>query len=181
MRSLRSLAATAILGAVVLSVAEPATARTYDNWDSVTTRLSGVQTPWEPDRDLGLTLDRTQRIDVAKCPRSSGVAIRTKHSSPSGKRAFWVLQQPNRVTCVKVNNRGFGRVATIRHLGYTFDVYARCGRSRCPKSSLPKGGLVRSRAFPKGATLSSVRIATKGLTFAQVAWITNGLTPASFN
>ena len=66
-------------------------------------------------------------------------------------------------------------------LGYTFDIYGRCKAARCPGWTVVKRGLVRMRPASPGASVSSVRIATKGLTYEEVRWLTEGLALPSFN
>lgn len=172
--------ATVTIGAALLD-APAAQARTYDTWGAVTVRLAGSMTPWEPHRTLGLAMDQ-QGIDVFGCRKHRGrFAIRVAYASPNGRRAFSVLEQPNGIRCVRTTLKGYGRVGKVENLGFVFDIYARCGKPRCPASSVPKGAIVQSRPYAKGVTAASVRIRTTGLTFAQVRWITSGLTLVAFN
>lgn len=170
----------AVTSAAMLG-APPAQARTYDTWGEVTIRLAGTMTPWEPHRTLGLVMDE-QGIDVFGCRRHQGrYAVRVAYASANGRRAFSVLEQPNGIRCVRTTLKGYGRVGKVENLGFTFDIYAKCGKPRCPASSVAKGAIVQSRPYAKGVTAASVRIRATGLTYLQLRWITSGLTLAAFN
>lgn len=173
----------AVIGSALLYPAPPASARSYDTWSSVTGALSGSQTPWEPRRTLGLPRDPKLGIDVTPCKGKGkkGSVIRVKHSSPKSRRVFYIVQQPNGVTCVKTSNVGYGKVATVRNHGFAFDIYAKCGKTTCPPSAVPKRGLVQMRPAGAGASVTNFRMATKGLTYDEVARVVEGLTLNAYN
>lgn len=181
MRRIMAIAGLAVFGGVLLGPADPASARTYDTWTAVSAALGGSQTPWEPRRTLGLARDPRLGIDVTRCKAKKGSAIRVRYASPRARRMFYVVQQPNGVACVKTTMSGYGRVGRVRAHGFVFDIYGRCGKATCPKSSVPRRGMVQMRPAGPGATVSTVRIATRGLTYDEVTWITEGLTLNAFN
>jgi len=181
MRSTRVLAAASCMLSMTALVPEPAQAKSFDSWSEVTVSLRGSMTPWEPHRTLGLEMDKTG-IDVFACPKKRGKsAIRVAYASVSGQRSFSVLEQPNGTRCVKTSLRGYGKVGKVVNLGYVFDVYGKCGKPKCPASSVAKGAIVQSRPYPKSASLATVRIRATGLTYEELRWITSGLTLVAFN
>jgi len=176
-----STAIVTVAISTALLEAPPTQARTYDTWSAVTVRLAGSMTPWEPHRTVGLAMD-PKGIDVFGCRKHRGrYAIRVAYASTNGRRAFSVLEQPNGIRCVRTTLTGYGRVGKVENLGFVFDIYARCGKPRCPASSVPKGAIVQSRRYSPGVTAASVRIRATGLTYAQLRWITSGLTLVAFN
>lgn len=181
MRPVRFIAALGCMLSVTVLVPEAAQAKRFDSWGDVTTSLAGSMTPWEPNRTLGMEMDKTG-IDMFACPRHRGkFAIRVAYASANGQRSFSVLEQPNGTRCVKTSLRGYGKVGKVVNLGYAFDIYARCGKPKCPASSVRKGAIVQSRPYPKSASLATVRIRATGLTYDQLRWITSGLTLVAFN
>ena len=178
-----SIAAAAVISSVLFGPATPASAKSYDTWSAVSAALGGSQTPWEPRRTLGLARDSELGIDVTRCKGKGkkGSAIRVRYASPRARRMFYVVEQPNGVACVKTTMVGYGKVGMTTAHGFKFDIYARCGKVTCPKSSVPKRGMVQMRPAGPGATVSTVRMATKGLTYDEVTWITEGLTLNTFN
>jgi hypothetical protein len=181
MRRIIAMAATAVISGVLFGPAAPASARSYDTWSAVSAALGGSQTPWEPRRTLGLTRDPKLGIDVTRCKGKKGSAIRVRYASPKARRMFYTVQQPNGVACVKTTMAGYGKVGMVKAHGFVFDIYARCGKTTCPKSSVAKRGMVQMRPAGPGATVSTVRIATKGLSYDEVMWVTEGLTLNTFN
>ena len=181
MRRILPLALAALLACAAVWPAGAASAKTFDTWPSVTAALSGLQTPWEPRHTIGLTLDPKLGIDVTRCTGKKGYLIHARYASPRNRRAFSIVEQPNGVNCVRTNMSGYGRIGIVRVLGYTFDIYGRCKAARCPGWTVVKRGLVRMRPASPGASVSSVRIATKGLTYEEVRWLTEGLALPSFN
>lgn len=173
-----------VIGGFLLVPAQPASARSYDTWSAVSGALSGTQTPWEPRRTLGLPRDPKLGIDVTPCKGKGkkGSVIRVRHASPKARRVFYIVEQPNGVTCVKTSNAGYGRVGTVRTHGFVFDIYARCGgKATCPPSAVPKRGLVQIRPAGAGASVSNFRMATKGLSYDEVTRIVEGLTLNAYN
>ena len=176
-----AIATTAVISGVLFGPATPTSAKSYDTWSAVSAALVGSQTPWEPRRTLGLARDPELGIDVTRCKGKKVSAIRVRYASPRARRMFYVVQQPNGVACVKTTMAGYGKVGMVTAHGFKFDIYARCGKATCPKSSVPKRGMVQMRPARPGATISTVRMATKGLTYDEVTWITEGLTLNTFN
>lgn len=168
---------------VTVLVPESAQARRFDSWSEATTTLAGSMTPWEPHRTLGLQMDPSG-IDVFGCPLRTGrgkVAIRVAYASVNGRRSFSILEQPNAVRCVRTSLRGYGKVGKVVNLGYVFDIYARCGKPRCPAKAVPKGAIVQSRPYARTASLATIRIRTTGLSYEEVRSITSGLNLVAFN
>jgi len=164
-------------------VPETAQARRFDSWTEVTTSLAGSMTPWEPNRTLGMVMDPSG-IDVFRCPIRQArdkVAIRVAYASADGRRSFSILERPNGVRCVKTTLRGYGKVGKVVNLGFTFDIYARCGKPRCPAKAVAKGAIVQSRPYPRSASLATIRIRAVGLSYEQVREITRGLNLVAFN
>lgn len=178
-----AIAVAAVIAGLLFGPAAPASARSYDSWSAVSDVLAGSQTPWEPRRTLGLPRDPKLGIDVTQCKGKGkkGSVIRVRHASPKARRVFYIVEQPNGVTCVRTSNAGYGRVAAVRTHGFVFDIYARCGKPACSKSAVPKRGLVQIRPAGAGASVSNFRMATKGLTFDEVARIVEGLTLNAYN
>ena len=178
-----AIAVAAAIGCLVVWPAAPASARSYDSWSAVSRALSGSQTPWEPRLTLGLPRDPRLGIDVTQCKGKGkkGSVIRVRHSSPKARRVFYIVEQPNGVTCVKTSNAGYGKVGAVRTHGFVFDIYAKCGKATCPKSAIPKRGLVQIRPAGAGASVSNFRMATKGLAYDEVTRIVEGLTLNAYN
>lgn len=185
-RRVRPLRIVSVLGcllSVSVLVPEAAQARRFDSWSEATTTLAGSMTPWEPSQTLGLQMDPSG-IDVFNCPLRQGkgkVAIRVAYASADGRRSFSILEQPNAVRCIRTSLRGYGKVGKVVNLGYVFDIYAKCGKPRCPARSVPKGAIVQSRPYPRIATPAKIRIRATGLTYEQVRSITSGLNLVAFN
>ena len=181
MNKIIAIAATAVISGVLFGPATPASAKSYDTWGAVSAALGGSQTPWEPRRTLGLARDPELGIDVTRCKGKKGSAIRVRYASPKARRMFYVVEQPNGVACVKTTMAGYGKVGMVTAHGFKFDIYARCGKATCPKSRVPMLGMVQLRPAGPGATVSTVRMATKGLTYDEVMRVTEGLTLNTFN
>jgi len=182
-RPLRGLAILGCMLSVSVLIPEGAQARRFDTWSEATTTLAGSMTPWEPKRTLGMQMDPSG-IDVFRCPLKAGrgrVAIRVAYASPNGRRSFSILEQPNAVRCVRTSLRGYGKVGKVVNLGYAFDIYARCGKPRCPAKAVTKGAIVQSRPYPKIASPATIRIRAIGLTYDEVREITSGLNLVAFN
>ena len=178
-----AISVSAVIGGFLLAPAQPASARSYDSWSDVSNALSGSQTPWEPLRTLGLPRDPKLGIDVTPCKGKGkkGSVIRVRHASPKARRVFYIVEQPNGVTCVKTSNAGYGKVGTVRTHGFLFDIYARCKKATCPPSAVPKRGLVQMRPAGAGASVTNFRMATKGLVYDEVTRIVEGLTLNAYN
>ena len=178
-----AISIAAVIGGFFLAPAQPASARSYDSWSAVSNALSGSQTPWEPRLTLGLSRDPKLGIDISPCKGKGkkGSVIRVRHASPKARRVFYIVEQPNGVPCVKTSNAGYGKVGSVRNHGFVFDIYAKCGKPTCPPSAITKRGLVQMRPAGAGASVTNFRMATKGLAYAEVTRIVEGLTLNAYN